>query len=129
TREHNVVLLSGDGIGPEIMAEAVKVIRWFNANHATRIDMAAGDIGGMSIDKHGVPLADETLDMCRAADAVLLAAVGGPQWDHVAYDIRPEAGLLKLRQSLGLFANLRPAKVFDALIDASTLKPDIVRGL
>jgi 3-isopropylmalate dehydrogenase len=125
----NIVLLKGDGLGPEVMTEAVKVIRWFNANRSAGIETATGDIGGMSIDKHGVPLPDATLDLCRKSDAILLAAVGGPKWDKVDYAIRPEAGLLKLRKSLELFANLRPAKVFDALIDASTLKPDIVRGL
>ena len=125
----HIVTLAGDGIGPEVMAEALKVITWFNANTSTRIESAPGDIGGMSIDKHGVPLSDATLDACRKADAVLLAAVGGPKWDKVDYKIRPEAGLLKLRKELDLFANLRPAKVYDALVDASTLKPSVVKGL
>jgi 3-isopropylmalate dehydrogenase len=89
----------------------------------------SGDLGGCSIDRHGVPLDANTLQKCRAADAILLAAVGGPKWDKVEYNLRPEAGLLKLRKELDLFANLRPAKVFDALVDASTLKPHIVRGL
>ncbi|MBI1216547.1 MAG: 3-isopropylmalate dehydrogenase [Alphaproteobacteria bacterium] len=124
-----IVALQGDGIGPEIMAEALKVIGWFNENAGTDIEVSKGDIGGMCIDKHGVPLDDATLEACRKADAVLLAAVGGPKWDKVDYNIRPEAGLLKLRKELDLFANLRPAKVFDALVDASTLKPEIVRGL
>jgi len=125
----NVVVLPGDGLGPEVMAEALKVISWFNQNFAANIQTVEGDIGGCSIDKHGVPLSDATLDKCRAADAVLLAAVGGPKWDKVEYNIRPEAGLLKLRKSLELFANLRPAKVFDALVDASTLKREVVQGL
>ncbi|MDE1153370.1 MAG: 3-isopropylmalate dehydrogenase [Micavibrio sp.] len=124
-----VVVLPGDGLGPEVMAEALKVISWFNQNFAANIQTVEGDIGGCSIDKHGVPLSDTTLDKCRAADAVLLAAVGGPKWDKVDYNIRPEAGLLKLRKSLELFANLRPAKVFDALVDASTLKREVVQGL
>jgi 3-isopropylmalate dehydrogenase len=124
-----LVLLPGDGLGPEVMAEAVKVITWFNDNFGTKIETTEGDIGGSSIDKHGVPLSDATLKKCREADAVLLAAVGGPKWDKVDYAIRPEAGLLKLRKELELFANLRPAKVFDALVDASTLKASVVKGL
>lgn len=125
----HIVLLPGDGLGPEVMREAVKVIGWLNAKRGADITTEEGDIGGSSIDKHGVPLSDATLDRCRAADAVLLAAVGGPKWDKVDYAIRPEAGLLKLRKELALFANLRPAKVFDALVDASTLKREIVQGL
>lgn len=125
----HVTVLPGDGIGPEVMAEALKVIDWFNKNFATKIETKEGDLGGCSIDKHGVPLSDETLEQCRKADAILMGSVGGPKWDKVDYAIRPEAGLLKLRKSLDLFANLRPAKVFDALIDASTLKPEVVKGL
>ena len=125
----HVVVLAGDGIGPDVMAEAEKVLAWFNANTGLRIETAPGDLGGCSIDKHGVPLSDATLDACRKADAVLLAAVGGPKWDKVDYNIRPEAGLLKLRKELELFANLRPAKVYDALVDASTLKASVVKGL
>jgi 3-isopropylmalate dehydrogenase len=124
-----IITLAGDGIGPEIMAEAEKIIAWFNQNMAARLETEPGDIGGGSIDKHGVPLSDATLKKCREADAILLAAVGGPRWDKVDYAIRPEAGLLKLRKELDLFANLRPAKVYDALVDASTLKPSIVKGL
>ena len=124
-----IVLLPGDGLGPEVMAEAAKVIGWFNVNFDTKIETEQGDIGGGSYDKHGTPLSDDTLNKCRKADAVLLGAVGGPKWDKVDYALRPEAGLLKLRKELDLFANLRPAKVFDALIDASTLKPEVVKGL
>ena len=124
-----IVILQGDGIGPEIMAEAEKILSWFNKNANTKIETMSGDIGGAAIDRHGVPLDDKTLDQCKKADAILLSAVGGPKWDKVAYDLRPEAGLLKLRKSLDLFANLRPAKVYDALVSASTLKPEIVRGL
>jgi 3-isopropylmalate dehydrogenase len=111
------------------MAEARNVIRWFNQNRTTDILMQEGDIGGMSIDKHGVPLSEATLASCKKADAVLLAAVGGPKWDKVDYALRPEAGLLKLRKELDLFANLRPAKVYDALVSASTLKENVVKGL
>lgn len=129
SKPFQVVILEGDGLGPEVMAEARKVIAWFNNNTSVKIETSEGDIGGSSIDKHGVPLSDATLDACRRADAALLAAVGGPKWDKVDYKIRPEAGLLKLRKELDLFANLRPAKVYDALVDASTLKASVVKGL
>lgn len=124
-----LTLLPGDGIGPEVMAEVRKVIGWIEANTDTKFDIWEDVIGGASIDKFGVPLTDDTLETCRSAHAVIMGAVGGPKWDKVDYNIRPEAGLLKLRKELKLFANLRPALVFDALIDASTLKPEIVRGL
>lgn len=129
TQQRNITILNGDGLGPEVMAEAVKVLEWFNKNKATGLQLQYGDIGGASIDKHGVPLSDATLDQCRKSDAILLAAVGGPKWDKVDYKIRPEAGLLRLRKELDLFANLRPAKVYDALVDASTLKASVVKGL
>lgn len=126
---HKLVILPGDGIGPEVMAEVRKLIAWLEKNGAIKFDIIDGLIGGQSIDAHGVPLSDETLKRCREAGTTLMGAVGGPKWDGVAYDIRPEAGLLRLRKELDLFANLRPALVFDALIEASTLKPEIVRGL
>ena len=129
TKNYSLMILAGDGIGPEVMGEVVRVIRWIGKNGGPAFTLNEGLVGGCAIDKHGLPLADETLAQCRKADAVLLGAVGGPQWDKVAYDIRPEAGLLKLRKELDLFANLRPAIVFDALIDASTLKADVIRGL
>lgn len=129
SKQYNIVTLAGDGLGPEVMAEAIKVVEWFNQKGSVKIHMEAGDIGGTSIDRHGVPLSDMTLERCKKADAVLLAAVGGPKWDKVDYKIRPEAGLLRLRKELELFANLRPAKVYDALIDASTLKREVVKGL
>jgi 3-isopropylmalate dehydrogenase len=119
------VLLPGDGIGPEVMREAKKVIDALDIGIKTEEKL----IGGAAIDVAGTPLPSETLEACRSADAVLLACVGGPQWAGAAYDKRPEAGLLGLRKQLDLFANLRPAIVFDALIDASSLKPEIVRGL
>lgn len=126
---HKLTLLPGDGIGPEAMAEVKKVIAWLEANTDLSFDLTDDDIGGTAYDRYGVPLADETLETCRNSDAIIMGSVGGPQWDNVDYDKRPEAGLLKLRKELDLFANLRPALVFDALVDASTLKPDIVRGL
>jgi len=119
------VLLPGDGIGPEVMAEAKKVIDALDIGITTEEHL----VGGTAYDEAGTPLPAETLEACRHADAALLACVGGPQWSQVSYDKRPEAGLLGLRKQLDLFANLRPAIVFDALIDASTLKPEIVRGL
>lgn len=128
-KQKTIMALSGDGIGQETVRETIRVIDWFNAKRGTSFKIVHGLIGGCSIDKFGVPLADETLESCRKADAILLGAVGGPKWDKVDYNIRPEAGLLRLRKELDLFANLRPAIVFDALVDASTLKAEVVRGL
>lgn len=119
------VLLSGDGIGPEVMREAVKVIDALGLG----ITYEEKLVGGAAIDATGDPLPTDTLDACKKADATLLACVGGPKWVNAPYDKRPEAGLLGLRKEMDLFANLRPAIVFDALIDASSLKPEIVRGL
>lgn len=124
-----LMILPGDGIGPEIMAEAGKVIGWMNEKCGLDLRIESGLIGGQSYDAFGHPFADETLARCREADAILMGAVGGPKWDGVDYGLRPEAGLLRLRKELDLFANLRPALVFDALVDASSLKPEIVRGL
>ena len=126
---HSLVILPGDGIGHEVMAEVKKVIQWVEANTDMSFEITDDHLGGTAIDAYGVPLSDATLEKCRNADAVLLGAVGGPKWDKVDYNIRPEAGLLKLRKELGLFANLRPAIVFDPLVDASSLKPEIVKGL
>lgn len=126
---YKLTILPGDGIGREVMAEVVKLIGWINQNTKTKIDHTMGLVGGCSIDKHGVPLTEDTVQQCKNSDAVLLGAVGGPQWAGVDYNIRPEMGLMGLRKNLGLFANLRPALVFDALIDSSTLKPDVIRGL
>ena len=129
TKNHTLTILPGDGIGPEAMAEVRKVIAWLETNEGFSFTLHEDDIGGAAYERYGVPLADETLEKCRASDAIIMGSVGGPQWDNVDYDKRPEAGLLKLRKELELFANLRPALVFDALIDASTLKPEIVKGL
>ncbi len=126
---YNLQLLPGDGIGPEILDEAKKVISWINNNSNIIITTKEDLIGGCAYDKYGVPLADSTLEDCRNADAILMGSVGGPKWDGVDYNKRPEAGLLRLRKELDLFANLRPAIVFDALVDESTLKPEIVKGL
>ena len=129
SKSYTLKILAGDGIGPEIMGEAAKVIDWINRTTDLKIETSEGLIGGCSIDEYGQPLTDETLNDCKACDAILLGAVGGPKWDNVDYAIRPEAGLLKIRKELDLFANLRPAKVFDALIDSSTLKPEVIKGL
>jgi len=125
----NILILPGDGIGPEVMGEVRRVLDWFKAKRGLAMEIGEDAVGGAAYEKYGAPLAPATLEKAKAADAVLLGAVGGPKWTKVAYDKRPEAGLLALRKELGLFANLRPALVFDALIDASTLKPEIVRGL
>ena len=109
-----ILVLPGDGIGPEIMAEAVKVLELANDRFQLGFELAEDVIGGAAIDKHGVPLADQTLQRARQADAVLLGAVGGPKWDRIERDIRPERGLLKIRSQLGLFANLRPAILYPA---------------
>ena len=124
-----LLILPGDGIGPEVMSQVERVIDWFAKNRAVGFDVSQGLIGGVAYDAHGTPLSDETLDEAMSADAVLLGAVGGPKYDSVPRELRPEAALLKIRKEMDLFANLRPAKVFDALIDASTLKPEVVQGL
>ncbi|MFK7839363.1 MAG: 3-isopropylmalate dehydrogenase, partial [Bdellovibrionales bacterium] len=124
-----LMILPGDGIGPEIVSEAEKVLAWLCDNSDLSVEVDHGLIGGQAYDVHGVPLSDGDLEKCRASDAILMGSVGGPKWDDVDYNVRPEAGLLRLRKELDLFANLRPAIVFDALVDASTLKPEIVKGL
>lgn len=122
----NILILPGDGIGPEIMAEAVKVL---DALGDMGIKTELGLVGGAAIDATGVPLPAETLERAREADAVLLGAVGGHQWESLDISVRPEKGLLGLRSGLGLFANLRPAVLYPQLADASSLKPDVVAGL
>jgi 3-isopropylmalate dehydrogenase len=124
-----VLLLPGDGIGPECLAQARRVVEWFDRRRVSSFEIEEDLVGGAAIDAHGVPLADATLDKAMAADAVLLGAVGGPQWDDLAFEIKPERGLLRLRKEMELFANLRPAICFDALVAASTLKPEVVSGL
>ena len=124
-----ILVLPGDGIGPEIMAEAVKVLNLANDKYALDFELSFDDLGGAAIDRYGVPLADETLARARAADAILLGAVGGPKWDTIDPAIRPERGLLKIRSQLGLFGNLRPALLYPQLAEASSLKPEIVAGL
>ncbi|NLC08666.1 MAG: 3-isopropylmalate dehydrogenase [Gammaproteobacteria bacterium] len=124
-----VLVLPGDGIGPEIIAEAVKILNLADKKYNLGLELVDGELGGAAIDKHGVPLADSTLALAREVDAVLLGAVGGPKWDTIDKSIRPERGLLKIRSELGLFANLRPAILYPQLADASSLKPEVVSGL
>ena len=125
----NILFLPGDGIGPEVMAEVRRLLSWLEANRAISFDINDGLVGGASYDAHGTPLTDETLDAAMNADAVLFGAVGGPTWDDLDFSLKPERGLLKLRKEMDLFANLRPAIVFEALAEASTLKREIVAGL
>lgn len=124
-----VIILPGDGIGPEITAEALKVLKAVDARFQLGLKYEEDCIGGAAIDKYGVPLANSTLEKCHEADAVLMGSVGGPKWDDLDSSIRPEKGLLKIRYEMGLFANLRPAILYPQLADASSLKPEIVSGL
>ena len=124
-----LLILPGDGIGPEVMREVRRVIDWLDRRRAVSFDMEERLVGGAAIEAEGSPCSDETLEKAKAADAVLFGSVGGPKWDSLPFDKRPELGILRLRKELGLFANLRPAVVLDPLVDASSLKPDIVRGV
>jgi len=124
-----ILVLPGDYIGPEIIAEAVKVLEVVDSRFKLDLELEYGLLGGAAIDVHGVPLPDETLDSARAADAILLGAVGGPKWDKVERHLRPERGLLGIRSELQLFGNLRPAILYPQLAEASSLKPELVSGL
>jgi 3-isopropylmalate dehydrogenase len=128
--DYKVAVLPGDGIGPEITAQAVKVLDAVGAKFGHTFAYTEALIGGAAIDAVGSPLPDDTLAVCKGADAVLLGAIGGPKWDTTDPNgVRPEQGLLGARKALGLYANLRPVKVFDALIDSSTVKPEVIRGV
>jgi len=124
-----IAVIKGDGIGPEIIAEAQKVLTALTAKTGAKFEYVEVLMGGVAIDATGVPLPEATVEICKQADAVLLGAVGGTKWDTLPGHLRPEAGLLGLRKALGLYANLRPAVIHEALIDASTLKPEVVRGV
>jgi 3-isopropylmalate dehydrogenase len=126
---HKLLLLAGDGIGPEVMAEVKRLIDVMNKKGLGRFETEEGLVGGCAYDAHGVAITDETMAKAQACDAVIFGAVGGPKWDKVPYDVRPEAGLLRLRKDLALFANIRPAVVYPALADASSLKRELVEGL
>ena len=124
-----LLMLPGDGIGPEVMREVRRVIDWMDKRRAVSFDISEDLVGGSAIDAHGTPLTDETMKAAMEVDAVLLGAVGGPKWDSLPFEQKPERGLLRLRKEMDLYANLRPAMCFDALVDASSLKPELVSGL
>ncbi len=124
-----ILVLPGDGIGPEIMEQALKVLRILVANGELEAEFQHGHIGGVAIDTAGVPLPEETLELARGADAILMGSIGGPKWDGLERKLRPETGLLQLRSALGAFANLRPAILYPPLLSASTLKQEVVAGL
>src|SRR5207342_592293 len=126
---HKLLLLAGDGIGPEVMAEVKRLIAFMNARKMGTFEIEEGLVGGSAYDADKVAITDATMALAQASDAVIFGAVGGPKWDQVPYDARPEAGLLRLRKDLGLFANLRPAVCYPALADASSLKREAVEGL
>ena len=126
---HKLLLLAGDGISPEVMAEVKKLIAWMNGHGMGTFEFEEGLVGGSCYDAHKVSITDETMRKAEAADAVIFGAVGGPKWDSVSYEARPEAGLLRLRKDLALYANLRPAVTYPALADASALKRELVAGL
>ncbi len=124
-----LLILAGDGIGPEVMAEVTRVIDWFGEKRDLKFDVENDLVGGAAYDAHGTPLHDDTMAKALAADAVLLGAVGGPAYDDLDFSVKPERGLLRLRKEMDLFSNLRPAQCFDALADFSSLKKDVVAGL
>ena len=126
---HKLLILPGDGIGPEVMAEVEKVVAWFGRQGVASFETERGLVGGSAYDAHGEAISNGDMALAQAADAVMFGAVGGPKWADVPYSKRPEAGLLRLRKDLGLFANLRPAICFPALAAASSLKPEVVEGL
>ena len=125
----SLLILPGDGIGPEVMAEVTRIIDWLGANRGLEFDVETDLVGGAAYDVHGVPLSDETMEKAQEADAVLLGAVGGPKYDTLDFGVKPERGLLRLRKEMDLFSNLRPAQCFDALADFSSLKREVVAGL
>jgi 3-isopropylmalate dehydrogenase len=124
-----VLVLPGDGIGPEVMNQVVRVAEWFDKQRIASFDLTEDLVGGAAYDAHGTPLHNDTMLRALQADAVLFGSVGGPKWETLPFALRPERGLLRLRKEMDLFANLRPAIVFDALIGASTLKPEVIQGL
>ena len=129
TMSQKLLLLPGDGIGVEVMGEVEKLVAWLNAEQQGRFHHRTGLVGGSAYDKHGEAISEDDMQKALAADAVIFGAVGGPKWDKVPYEKRPEAGLLRLRKDLQLFANLRPAICYPALADASSLKRELVEGL
>ena len=128
-KKRKILLLPGDGIGPEVMSEVKKIIEWFNNNKSLDFELDEDLVGGSSYDKYGTPITDEVFYKALESQAVILGAVGGPKWDNLDFSKKPERALLKLRKELKLFANLRPAICFKQLVNASSLKPEIVSGL
>ena len=128
-KKRKILLLPGDGIGPEVIAEVKKIIEWFNSNKSLDFEIDQDLVGGASYDKHGTPITDEAFYKAQESAAVILGAVGGPKWDNIDFSKKPERALLKLRKELKLFANLRPAICFKQLVDASSLKPEFVSNL
>ena len=128
-KKRKILLLAGDGIGPEVITEVKKIINWFNKNRSLDFEIDEDLVGGAAYDKHGIPITDEVFFKALESEAVMLGAVGGPKWDNIDFSKKPERALLKLRKELKLFANLRPAICFKQLVDASSLKPEIVSGL
>ena len=128
-KKRKILLLPGDGIGPEVIGEVKKIINWFNNKKSLDFEIDQDLVGGCSYDKQGTPITDEVFYKALESEVVMLGAVGGPKWDDVEFSKKPERALLKLRKELKLFANLRPAICFEQLVDASTLKPEIVSGL
>ena len=127
---HNLLLLPGDGIGVEVMAEVERLLAFFNKkSNVAKFETTTDLVGGAAYDKHGVAITDAAMAKAQACDAIMFGAVGGPKWDKVPYQHRPEAGLLRIRKDLDLFANLRPAICYPALAEASSLKREIVEGL
>src|ERR1700738_3286675 len=126
---HKLLLLPGEDIGPEVMAEVKRLIDWLNSKGIAQFETEQGLVGGAAYDAHKVSITEDTMAKAKAADAIIFGAVGGPKWDEVPFEARPEAGLLRLRKELGLFANIRPAIVYPALADASSLKREAVEGL
>jgi 3-isopropylmalate dehydrogenase len=126
---HKLLLLPGDGIGPEVMAEVKRLIEWLESEGIAHFEIEQGLVGGSAYDADKLAITDATMALAQASDAVIFGSVGGPKWDHVPYEVRPEAGLLRLRKDMALFANLRPALCYPALAEASSLKREVVEGL
>ena len=124
-----LLILPGDGIGPEVMREVRRIIDWMDRRRMVTFDMTEDLVGGAAIDARKTPITDDTMQAAKDTDAILFGSVGGPKWDRLGFDMRPELAILRLRKELDLFANLRPALVFAPLVEASTLKPDVIRGL
>ena len=125
-KNYKIVILPGDGIGPEITSSAIEILKELSKHSDINFDFIEKVIGGKSIDLYDVPITDDTLEACLSSDSIFLGAVGGPKWDNVKHDNKPEQALLKLRKNLGLYSNLRPANIFKSLINSSSLKPNII---